>query len=430
MRDQERTNPSTDGSDKKTAWGPDPGGCWFFVFAVAEIELPGNHAEIVGFARVHKHSRGMHVTRGQAARLAAVSAAGEPGAETPQLASSAEAADDEPEGPEYDAELMSMFVLAEHRDLGIGTRLFAQAVQDAQAELVPCRTIITWCLDDEASRTFYQSKCGGVAIGLKVDKDGVPGARDGRERTQTAFAFDLRQAQQSFLNTRPAPETISNAETRMGGCADFLGWASVLDGVQLACGAELRLLSATDADPMFDACLANADFLRPFLNWVDSAEDVERWLTDPVAKAAALAEHTGFVAETLEEMENGKHLAVGVWDPPTIGDGQPQLTGVRKLRGLVEVHQIDAENERAGISYWRGDQEPRIKGMMTQAVQHIAELVLSPRGEGSGFPPIRRLQFNVAVDNAPSIALAERVGARREGVLREYEKLHGLWIDH
>jgi ribosomal-protein-serine acetyltransferase len=173
---------------------------------------------------------------------------------------------------------------------------------------------------------------------------------------------------------------------------------------------ELRLLAAADAEAMFEARLRSAAFLRPHLAWVEPAGETERWLADASARAAALAEHRAFVNETLQAAARGEHIAVGVW-----------AGGL--LRGLVEVHGIDLENRRAGFSYWRDDRAPRIKGIMTSAVRRVAQCVLAS-------PALRRLQISVAVSNAASIALADRVGAVREGVLREYEQLHGRWVDH
>ena len=47
-------------------------------------------------------------------------------------------------------------------------------------------TAFTWCVDDEDSRNFYQSR-GGEVIGLKVDSSGLTTTR------QTAFSFNLAQ---------------------------------------------------------------------------------------------------------------------------------------------------------------------------------------------------------------------------------------------
>lgn len=75
---------------------------------------------------------------------------------------------------------------------------------------------------------------------------------------------------------------------------------------------------------------------------------------------------------------------------------------------------------------------------MTQAVQQIARFALGCSNGGNTPPdsleqpppPLRRLQITTCTENKASIALALRLGATQEGVFREYELLHGRWVDH
>lgn len=77
--------------------------------------------------------------------------------------------------------------------------------------------------------------------------------------------------------------------------------------------------------------------------------------------------------------------------------------------------------------------------MMTQAVREVTRFVLrcdrtatgtTPRVVKDSLPALRRLQINVCTENSSSIELARRLGATQEGVLREYELLHGRLVDH
>ena len=76
---------------------------------------------------------------------------------------------------------------------------------------------------------------------------------------------------------------------------------------------------------------------------------------------------------------------------------------------------------------------------MTEAVREVAGLVLGCSGsppvaqtdDVDGSPPIlRRLQITMCTENKASMELARRLGATQEGVLREYENLHGRTVDH
>lgn len=295
------------------------------VYAVAETERYKGTPEVVGFARMQRNRPQMRMTALATHLLS--------GGDAPTEASAVDELENELVGPQYDAELMSLFIAPDLRRHGMGTQLMKLVSELAWTQL-GAKTAFTWCVDDEASRRFYRDKCGGTAIGLKHDTNGVPGSRDDEVRTQTAFAFELAVGQRD-----------PNGGTAQG---TFLEWAAGMNGVALGCGAELRLLRVADAEAMFDAIALSADFLRPYLSWVDSPDIVAQWLADPAARATALAAHTEFVKETCAEIKQGKHLAVAVWKGS-------------QMRGLVELHDWDAEHQRAGLSYWRDAREPPIR---------------------------------------------------------------------
>ena len=81
------------------------------------------------------------------------------------------------------------------------------------------------------------------------------------------------------------------------------------------------------------------------------------------------------------------------------------------------------------------------KGRPGDAVREVAKFVLncekitgtpveSAAASLESPPALRRLQINVCTENTASIELALRLGATQEGVLREYELLHGRHVDH
>ena len=83
------------------------------------------------------------------------------------------------------------------------------------------------------------------------------------------------------------------------------------------------------------------------------------------------------------------------------------------------------------------------RGMMTEAVQEVARFVLCCSCNSSASlgttqaddvddapPTLRRLQITMCTENKASVELARRLGATKEGVLREYENLRGRYVDH
>lgn len=78
--------------------------------------------------------------------------------------------------------------------------------------------------------------------------------------------------------------------------------------------------------------------------------------------------------------------------------------------------------EQAFLGYWIAEPHAR-RGYMTEAIR----LVLA-----RAFGPLRlhRVEANIQPHNAPSIALARRVGMRREGFSPRYLRIRGAWTDH
>ncbi|THD42296.1 MAG: N-acetyltransferase [Bradyrhizobium sp.] len=113
-----------------------------------------------------------------------------------------------------------------------------------------------------------------------------------------------------------------------------------------------------------------------------------------------------------EEMSRDESFAFLIFDANSDELlGGLTLGGVR--RGVAQA---------ATLGYWMGASHAG-KGRMTRAVAAAARF---------GFGPLRlhRIEAACIPDNAPSIALLERNGFRREGFARAYLKINDAWCDH
>lgn len=63
------------------------------------------------------------------------------------------------------------------------------------------------------------------------------------------------------------------------------------------------------------------------------------------------------------------------------------------------------------------------RGYACEAMRKIVGLIFDEIG-------LHRIVAWVQPDNEPSIRLLESVGFKREGICRDYLKLHGMWTDH
>jgi RimJ/RimL family protein N-acetyltransferase len=96
------------------------------------------------------------------------------------------------------------------------------------------------------------------------------------------------------------------------------------------------------------------------------------------------------------------------------------VDGAGRFLGGCGINQIDALNRRANIGYWVRTSAAR-QGVATAAVR---EAIAWARANTE----LKRLEIVVAVGNAASLRVAERV-AVKEGVLRSRLLLHGVFHD-
>jgi ribosomal-protein-alanine N-acetyltransferase len=78
--------------------------------------------------------------------------------------------------------------------------------------------------------------------------------------------------------------------------------------------------------------------------------------------------------------------------------------------------------EQAFLGYWIAEAYAR-KGYMTEAIRLVIGRAFGPLG-------LHRVEANIQPHNAPSIALARRVGMRKEGFSPRYLRIRGVWTDH
>jgi ribosomal-protein-serine acetyltransferase len=89
--------------------------------------------------------------------------------------------------------------------------------------------------------------------------------------------------------------------------------------------------------------------------------------------------------------------------------------------GVAGFHGVDWTHRNASIGYWLA-QDAQGRGTMTEAVRALVD-------HAFGELELNRVEIRLDVENARSMALAERLGFRREGTLREAMLLAGAFRD-
>ncbi len=80
--------------------------------------------------------------------------------------------------------------------------------------------------------------------------------------------------------------------------------------------------------------------------------------------------------------------------------------------------------QNADVGWWVALDQTR-KGYATEGVRTLVRLALDPAGLG-----LHRVQCGIIPRNVASLAVAARVGLRREGLAERYLKINGVWEDH
>jgi ribosomal-protein-serine acetyltransferase len=146
----------------------------------------------------------------------------------------------------------------------------------------------------------------------------------------------------------------------------------------------LRSPSTDDAATLFALVDANRTYLRNWLPWLDGT----RYESDTLAFIGRVVrdEEEGRVATRLIEHEGA-------------------------LCGTIGFHAIDALNRKCEMGYWLAENYQG-RGIVTACVARMIRHAFEDR-------QLNRIAIHVAIGNAKSRAIPERLGFKPEGILRE-----------
>ena len=94
-----------------------------------------------------------------------------------------------------------------------------------------------------------------------------------------------------------------------------------------------------------------------------------------------------------------------------------------ELIGGVAINNVVRGPFQNGYLGWYLDEAVAGRGYATEAVQLAIHFAFTHAG-------LHRVQAAIIPDNAPSLALARRVGLREEGLATRYLQIDGAWRDH
>lgn len=160
-------------------------------------------------------------------------------------------------------------------------------------------------------------------------------------------------------------------------------------------GIDLYTWHMSDAPGLFACVDRNRKRLRRWMPWLDITQSVQQLRP--------------FLQSCIDGYESGTCFRLGIWVDGAIG-------------GVVSLEEINMMHRTAKIGYWLSE-EHQGQGLMTDAVRTMIHYALEERG-------LKTLGLRAATSNRRSRAVAERVGMKFEGTLRQQEWLYDHYVDH
>lgn len=153
----------------------------------------------------------------------------------------------------------------------------------------------------------------------------------------------------------------------------------------------LRTYREEDAAALFDAVNNSRAHLAPWLDWVAKTTKPEHSLQ--------------FIKQSLHEQHNQESLAMGIFYNGAIVGG-------------IGMHKWDQPTRRAQIGYWLA-KEHEGKGIVTRCAARLADHLFDVIG-------LNKIELHFVPANKRSAKVAERLGCRIEGIIRQSILRNGM----
>lgn len=153
---------------------------------------------------------------------------------------------------------------------------------------------------------------------------------------------------------------------------------------ELQDGIQIRLAFLHHAEAVYRTVEPNREHLGRWLSWAWDCKGPE--------------DIRDFIRQAITWMAEGRMYLFYLWD----GD---------EVIGSIDVHAIHPEHSSGGVGYWLS-KDYTGRGIMTRAAQVIVDFAFAELG-------LNRVYLRCATGNHASCAIAERLGFRLEGILRE-----------
>jgi ribosomal-protein-serine acetyltransferase len=157
---------------------------------------------------------------------------------------------------------------------------------------------------------------------------------------------------------------------------------------------ELRLLEYRHAPALFDLIDGSREFLVEWQPWIAGITSVE--------------DAKGVIRSGLQALANNTGFRVGIW-----------FKG--ELAGVIGCNFIDWTSRSTDLGYWLGAQFQG-HGLVIQSCRVLLNYTFGELG-------LNRVEISTALENLKSRAVAEKLGFKQEGIIRQYWFRHERYFD-
>lgn len=158
---------------------------------------------------------------------------------------------------------------------------------------------------------------------------------------------------------------------------------------------KLELINQDHADELFDLIEDNREYLKEWLPWLDN----NRYLQNTI----------DYIKISQFQYERNETV-------------QFVLLHKGEIVGAVGYHRIDWMNRSTSIGYWIGEKYQG-NGLITKSCSSVLDYSFGKMG-------LHRIEIRCATENLKSQAIPERLGFKKEGLIRQAEWLYDHYVDH
>ncbi|KAA9038545.1 GNAT family N-acetyltransferase [Ginsengibacter hankyongi] len=159
-------------------------------------------------------------------------------------------------------------------------------------------------------------------------------------------------------------------------------------------GLKLELTAAKHAEALYEAVDINRVHLSGFLPWVGNMRSVE--------------DFRSYIENCELLYQQNKEVSFVI----IFGE---------MLVGRIGLHYINLNNKSASIGYWL-TREAEGKGIVTNSCRQIITYGFKKLG-------LHRIEIKAATENFKSQAIPEKLGFKKEGILRQAELVNDKYLD-